>query len=407
MMTRHWRLITAVIIAAAILLSVLLFNGSNGIGEIRTDDVKVGLLHSKTGVMAMSELPVLDAEKLAIAEINSMGGILGHHITVVEEDGASSPAQFVGAVKKMLDEDKVNVIFGCWTSSSRKAIKPFIEKANALLMYPVQYEGLEEGKSNIIYMGSTLNQQIIPAVEYLLSNGKRRMYLIGSDYVFPRTANSVIKAQLKAMGGEFAGEEYIPLGGGNFDAVVQKIKATNPQVIINTLNGSSNVAFFAALKKNGINAEQIPVMSFSIAETEIAAIGAANAAGHLVCWSYFETLKSDENHHFVENYKKTYGANRVTSDPIEAAYNAVYLWKTAVEKAGGFEIDGIRAALRGLDIPSPEGMIVVDEDTMHLYKRARIGRINTDGRIEQIAASDVIKPDPQLANVPWVHDIKP
>ncbi|WP_442766870.1 transporter substrate-binding protein, partial [Mitsuokella multacida] len=262
-------------------------NTSNASG----DTVKVGLLHSLSGTMAISETSVRDAEKLAIQEINDQGGVLGKKIEIVEEDGASDPQIFSEKAKKLLMNDKVATIFGCWTSASRKAVKPVVEGSNGLLWYPTQYEGMEQSK-NIMYMGAAPNQQIVPAIEYLLKNGRKKMFLVGSDYVFPQTANRIIKAQLAAEGGEVVGEEYTPMGYTDYATIISKIKAANPDVIVNTLNGDSNVAFFKQLKDAGVTAEACPVMSFSIAEEEIKGIGAENIAGDLVSWDYYQTTKT-------------------------------------------------------------------------------------------------------------------
>lgn len=284
---RMWKKLLGISLLASSLLvtgcggdSAMSGSTSNASG----DTVKVGLLHSLSGTMAISETSVRDAEKLAIQEINDQGGVLGKKIEIVEEDGASDPQIFSEKAKKLLMNDKVATIFGCWTSASRKAVKPVVESSNGLLWYPTQYEGMEQSK-NIMYMGAAPNQQIVPAIEYLLKNGKKKMFLVGSDYVFPQTANRIIKAQLAAQGGEVIGEEYTPMGYTDYATIISKIKAAKPDVIVNTLNGDSNVAFFKQLKDAGVTAEACPVMSFSIAEEEIKGIGAENIAGDLVSWT--------------------------------------------------------------------------------------------------------------------------
>ena len=291
---RMWKKLLGISLLASSLLvtgcggdSAMSGNTSNASG----DTVKVGLLHSLSGTMAISETSVRDAEKLAIQEINDQGGVLGKKIEIVEEDGASDPQIFSEKAKKLLMNDKVATIFGCWTSASRKAVKPVVEGSNGLLWYPTQYEGMEQSK-NIMYMGAAPNQQIVPAIEYLLKNGRKKMFLVGSDYVFPQTANRIIKAQLAAEGGEVVGEEYTPMGYTDYATIISKIKAANPDVIVNTLNGDSNVAFFKQLKDAGVTAEACPVMSFSIAEEEIKGIGAENIAGDLVSWDYYQTTKT-------------------------------------------------------------------------------------------------------------------
>ena len=371
-----------------------------------TNTVKVGLLHSLSGTMTLSETPVRDAEKLAIEEINANGGVLGKKIEILEEDGRSNPNTFAEGADKLLTVEDAVTIFGCWTSASRKAVIPIVEEHDALLWYPVQYEGFESSP-NVVYTGSTLNQQIIPTIDYLLKNGRKRMFLLGSDYVFPRTANKVIKAQLAAHGGECVGEEYTPLGHTDYSEIIEYIKTLHPDVIINTLNGDSNISFFRQLKSAGISASEIPVMSFSLAEIEIQYIGAESLDGHMTAWSYYETLDNTENQRFISSYKKNYGNARLVDDPMEAAYDAVYLWKTAVEKANSFETKKVREALTELAFNSPEGKIKVDGKNQHIYRKLRIGRINGNGLIDTIETTSSIPPDPYLESYSWFNDTAP
>ncbi len=388
-------------------VSLICAGCTGGLGSLGDDDtVKVGLLHSLTGTMAISEIPVRDAEKLAIEEINASGGILGKKIEIVEKDGLSDPRIFAEQARMLLTTNNVAAIFGCWTSASRKAVIPIVEEENSLLWYPVQYEGMEDSK-NVVYTGSTLNQQIIPAIEYLLKNGKKRMFLLGSDYIFPRTANKIIKAQLNAMGGECIGEEYTPMGHTDYTELIKRINALQPDVIINTLNGDTNVHFFRQLHSAGITAEQIPVMSFSIAEIEIQSIGVENTAGHLTAWNYYNTIDNPENKNFISAYKRAYGSERLTDDPVEAGYTAVYLWKTAVEKAHSFKTDAVRKALDDLLLRTPEGTIQVNGDNQHLYRQLHIGRIREDGLIETIETTPPITPDPYLETYPWASELVP
>jgi len=280
-------------------------------------------------------------------------------------------------------------------------VKPVFEQDNGLLFYPVQYEGLEESP-NIFYTGATTNQQIVPAVDYLLSQGKKKMFLLGSDYVFPRTSNTIIKDQLAAEGGQTVGEEYVPLGGTEFSTIIEKIKQAKPDVIFNTLNGDSNVAFFKQYSDAGFTADTLPVISVSIAEDEIRGIGADNVVGQLVAWNYYETTNTPENTKFVAAYKAKYGADRVTDDPIEAGYFGVYLWKLAVEKAGSTDVDAVRKAAKGISFAAPEGKVTIDGDTQHTYKTVRIGKIRADGLIDEIwATGGPVKPDPYLCSYPW------
>ena len=297
-------------------------SGTSASASDGEDTVKVGLLHSLTGSMAISEKAVRDAEVLAIDEINEAGGVLGKQIVYVEEDGASEPSTFATKAEKLVDSEKVATVFGCWTSSSRKAVKPVFEDYNALLWYPVQYEGMEQSP-NIVYTGAAPNQQIVPAIEYLLEKGYKKFFLLGSDYVFPRTANMIITAQVNAAGGEIVGEEYADMDQTDFAAIISKIEAAQPEIIINTLNGTGNVSFFKQMSEKNYTSAEYPTMSFSIAEEEVATIGADILKGHMVSWNYYETTETPENEAFVAAYKAKYGESRVTSDPAEAAYDAV------------------------------------------------------------------------------------
>ena len=369
------------------------------------NQVKVGLLHSLSGTMALSEIPVRDAELLAIKEINAAGGVLGKQIVALQEDGESEPVVFTKKANKLLKEDKVATVFGCWTSASRKAVKPVFEDAFGLLWYPVQYEGLE-ASPNIMYMGASPNQQVVPAVDYCAEHFGKRMYLLGSDYVFPQTANTIIKSQLKKLGGTCMGEKYIPLGETDFREIVRDIKELKPDVVLNTLNGDSNIAFFEQLMEEGITERDIHIMSFSIAEGEINYIGVEKLEGHLVTWNYFQTTDTAENERFVKEYKKMYGENRRTGDPIEAGYIAVYMWAMACEKAGSFDVEAVRMAAKNLKFNAPEGLVIMDNLNQHLAKPVRIGRINKDGLIDEIwSTNTAIKPDPYLSTYDWARGL--
>ncbi|MEZ4735408.1 MAG: urea ABC transporter substrate-binding protein [Caldilineaceae bacterium] len=368
------------------------------------DTIKVGILHSLSGTMSISEVSVKDATLLAIEEINAAGGILGKQIEPIIEDGASDWPTFAEKARKLIQQDEVAVVFGCWTSASRKAVLPVFEELNGLLFYPVQYEGLESSP-NIFYTGAEPTQQIIPGVDFLINElGATKIYLLGSDYVFPRTANLIIKAQLEAAGVELAGEEYVPLGGTEFSTIISKIQEAAPDAIFNTLNGDSNVAFFKQFKDAGYTAETLPVISVSVAEEEVRGIGAENIAGHYTAWKYYQTTDTPENQKFVEAYKAAYGEDRVTADPIEAGYFGVYAWKALVEAAGSTAVDAVTAAADAneIEIAAPGGSIKVDGETQHMYKTVRIGQITEDGLITEVWASDgPVKPDPFLKAIPW------
>ncbi len=370
---------------------------------LQPSNVKVGLLHSLTGAMAESEIPVCDAERMAIEEINAKGGILGKKIEIVQEDGESNAEVFATKAQKLLAEDKCSFIFGCWTSAARKALLPVLEDDDlyGLLYYPLQYEGME-ASSNIIYLGAAPNQQVIPAFEYCVEHFGKKVFLVGSDYVFPRTANKIIKAQLDSLQGQCLGEYYVVLESNDFADIVSAIKETAPDFILNTLNGSSNRAFFEELKKQELNADDIPVMSFSISEAEVSSIGPELLKNHLVTWSYFQTIESEENKTFVERYKKRFGANRLVGEPVANGYTAVYLWALACEKAGSFDVEDVRMASKGLSFSAPEGKVTIDGENQHLFKQVRIGQINEKGLVDEIwNAGDLVKPDPYLSTYVW------
>jgi len=363
--------------------------------------IKVGILHSLSGTMAISEVTVRDSELLAIDEINRAGGVLGKQIEPVIEDGASDWPTFAEKAQKLISEDRVAATFGGWTSASRKAMLPVFESNRALLFYPVQYEGLEQSPY-IFYSGATTNQQIIPGLEYLKEQGARSLFLVGSDYVFPRTANKEIKAWARANGVEILGEEYTPLGHTEYGTLISKLQEARPDAVFNTLNGDSNVAFFKQLKGAGVSAREMPVMSVSVAEEEVAGIGPENIAGHPVAWNYYQTTDTPENERFVRAFKARYGADRVTSDPMEAGYVQVHIWAAAVEKAGSTDPEKVKEAARGLTFDAPEGRVRVDDVNQHLYKTARIGVIEPDGQIREVWSSDgPIAPDPYLRTYDW------
>jgi len=376
-------------------------SSGGGASSAQSGPIKVGILHSLSGTMSISEVSVRDAELMAIDEVNAAGGVLGQKLEPVVEDGASDWPTFAQKAKKLIQSDKVATVFGCWTSASRKAVLPVFEANKALLWYPVQYEGLESSP-DIYYMGATTNQQIVPSVEWLLGQKKVKFFLLGSDYVFPRTANEIIKAQLAASGGQTVAEEYTPLGDTDYSTIISKIKAANPDVVYNTLNGDSNVAFFKQLKDAGIGPDKIPTLSVSIAEEEVKGIGADVMAGHLVAWNYYQTTSNPENQKFVAAYKAKYGATRVTDDPIEAGYVGVKLWAMAANKAGSVDVQKVREAASGLQFQAPEGLVTIDGKNQHLFKTFRLGKIGSDGLIQEIYASPKpIEPDPYLETYSW------
>ncbi|MBD0859682.1 urea ABC transporter substrate-binding protein [Gordonia sp. zg691] len=369
------------------------------------DTIKVGSLNSLSGTMAISEVTVRDSIKLAVDQINGNGGVLGKQLKLIGEDGASEPTIFAEKAEKLISSDCVAAVFGGWTSSSRKAMLPVFEDNNSLLYYPVQYEGLESSP-NIFYTGATTNQQIVPALEYLKEKGVKSLYLVGSDYVFPQTANRVIKAYAEANGIEIKGEDYTPLGSTDFSTIVNKVRSADADAVFNTLNGDSNVAFFREYKNVGLTAQAMPVVSVSIAEEEVGGIGVDNIEGQLVAWDYYQTVDNPVNQSFVRDYKAAYGANKPTSDPMEAAYVSVYLWKNTVEKANSFAVADVQKAAGGVTFDAPEGLVTIDGENNHITKTARIGEIRGDGLIYTVWDSgEPIEPDPFLKSYPWAEGL--
>ena len=373
--------------------------------------VKIGILHSQTGTMAISEASLRDAELLAIEEINAKGGVLGRQIDPMVEDGRSRfTTVFPKKARKLLVEDKVAVVFGCWTSSSRKAVLPVFEELNGLLFYPVQYEGNESSR-NIVYTGAAPNQQILPAIDWLLSEAggsRKRIYLLGSDYVFPRTANYIITKYLQSRGIAPAGEAYTALGHRDYKEAVQQIRKANPDAILSTINGESNVGFYNELSTQGITPSKVPVVATSVGEDELRSILPSRVEGHFAAWNYFQSVDTPRNREFVGRFQQELGYDRVTDDPIEAAYFQVYLWKLAAEKAGSFDVDKVRASLQsGIEFDAPGGMVKIDPRTQHTYKRFRLGRVRDDRQFDVVHESpDWIAPDPypQVAFPGWQCD---
>ena len=364
------------------------------------DSVELGFLNSTSGVMAISEQTVRDSLMLAASEINTAGGIFGKQIKFIEEDGQSEPTIFAEKIGKLLNEDKVSAVFGGWTSASRKAMLPVVEAANGLLFYPVQYEGLEASK-NIYYTGATTNQQIIPAMDFLKSKGVKTLFLAGSDYVFPRTANKIIKQYAKQLGIEIVGEEYVPLDSDDWTTQVAKIAAAKPDFVFNTINGSSNVGFIKAYDEAGLGPNNSPIISVSIAEEEAPSMG-VNLTGQYAAWNYFESVSTPANEAFIKAFQAKYGASRPTSDPMEAAYTSLYLYKNMVEKAKSFCVDAVNAASGGVTFDAPEGTVTVDGDNHHIAKTGLIGQINADNQFDIVWSSETpIEPDPFLKGYSW------
>jgi urea transport system substrate-binding protein len=356
------------------------------------DTVKLGLLHSLTGTIALAEASLIDAEKLAIDEINAAGGVMGKKIEPIVEDGASDWPTFAEKTKKLLERDKVAAIIGCYTSASRKAILPVLHQAHGLLYYPTYYEGLEQDKS-VIYTSQEATQSVIAAIEWMAKQNGKTFYLVGSDYIYPRTCNKIAKPTIARLGGKLVGEEYAPLGHTEFSSIINKIKAAKPDWVYSTVVGGSNVAFYKQLKAAGLDGAKQNLLSTVVSENEIDGIGKDNAVGYYACMGYFESLKNPQNEKFVKALKAKYGQNRVVGDPMECAYNSVYLWKLAVEKAKSFDVDKVIAASPGIAFDAPEGMVTLEENH-HVAKKVRVGRARSDGQFDIVYESPVMQPNP-------------
>jgi urea transport system substrate-binding protein len=389
-----------------------------GLGCKKAEDpnttVKVGILHSLSGTMEISEKSLKDAELMAIDEINAAGGILGKKIVAIVEDPASDfTGKFPELAKKLLLKDKVAAVFGCWTSTSRQNVLSTFEANNGLLFYPVQYEGNESSK-NVVYSGAAPNQQILPAMEWLVNEKKfKTFYLLGTDYVFPRTANLIIVKYLESKGLKVVEEKYTGFGHKDYATYVQDIKAKAPDVIFSTINGDSNVNFYNEMAAQGLTAEKFPVVAVSVGEDEMLKVDPAKAKGHYAAWNYFQSIDTPKNKEFVKKFQDKYGKDRVTDDPIAAAYAQVYLWKLAVEKAKSFAVDDVRKAFVSgtIEFDAPEGKIKVDPKSLHVYKYFRMGKVKDDRQFEVVyETKEWIEPNPYPAiafpgwSVDWTKD---
>ena len=379
--------LVAAIAVAVVLVAFLLFRPQ------AVSPIRIGVLHSLSGTMALSEQPLVDAVRLAVEEINAAGGLLGRPVEMVVADGRSDDAVFAAEAERLIESEQVSALFACWTSACRKAVKPVVEKHRHLMFYPLQYEGLEQSPA-IYYTGSAPNQQIIPGTRWALDTLGRRVYLLGSDYIFPRTANLIIRDLVKANYGTVLAERYRPLGDADFDAVIAEIRALKPDVVLNTINGDSNTHFFRALHEAGLGA--VPVVSFSVAEEGLKAMGSEFFhPNHYAVWSYFQSLPGEANQRFVAAFQQRYGTDRVTSDPLEAAYVGVRLWAQAVREAGTADPTLVNRALLQQSTAAPSGIAAVDRDTRHLWKQAHIGKARADGQFELVWRSgELLRPAP-------------
>lgn len=364
----------------------------SGTFDAKAKPIRIGILHSLSGTMAESERPLVDILLMGVDEINAKGGLLGRQLEVLVVDGRSDWEYFAHEAERLIRDEKVDVLFGCWTSSCRKAIKPVVEKYNHLLFYPVQYEGLEQS-DNIIYTGATPNQQIIPAVNWSLKNLGSRIYLLGSDYIFPRASNYIIRDIVKIKNAEIIAERYLPLGSVDFDEIIAEIKRLRPDVILNTINGDSNGHFFKKRHQAGLDG--IPVVSFSIAEAELASIPEARTKTHFAAWNYFQSIDNPINRDFVARVRKKLGEKQAVGDPMEASYIGLNLWSQAVRHAESTDPVLVRKTINMQSLKAPEGIVSIDSSNHHLRKFVRIGQARHDGQFNIVWQSEyAIRPVP-------------
>ncbi|MYM81202.1 urea ABC transporter substrate-binding protein [Duganella sp. FT50W] len=375
------------------------------------DTIKVGILHSLSGTMAISETSLKDVALMTIDEINANGGVMGKKLEPVVVDPASNWPLFAEKARGLIAQDKVAVVFGCWTSVSRKSVLPVFKELNSLLFYPVQYEG-EELEKNVFYTGAAPNQQAIPAVEYLMSKdggGAKRFVLLGTDYVYPRTTNKILRAFLKSKGVKDSDieEVYTPFGHSDYQTIVANIKkfaAGGKTAVISTINGDSNVPFYKELGNAGLKATDVPVVAFSVGEEELRGVDAKPLVGHLAAWNYFESIKNPVNADFIKKWKAYAVAKKlpnaatvVTNDPMEATYVGIHMWAQAVEKAKSTDTNKVIAAMAGQTFKAPSGYtLTMDATNHHLHKPVFIGEIRPDGQFNVVWKT----PGPVRAN-PW------
>lgn len=371
-------------------ISLALSLACASVSSYAEDTIKIGVLHSLSGTMAISETTLKDTVQMLVDEQNKKGGVLGKKIEAVVVDPASNWPLFAEKARELISKDKVSAIFGCWTSVSRKSVLPVVEELNGILFYPVQYEG-EESSKNVFYTGAAPNQQAIPAVDYLLKQGVKRWALVGTDYVYPRTANKILEAYLKSKG--FKDEDimisYTPFGHSDWQSIVSDIKkfgtAGKKTAVVSTINGDANVPFYKELSNQGISAKDIPVVAFSVGEEELSGIDTKPLVGHLATWNYFESVDSDANDDFIEEWHKYTGdEKRVTNDPMEATYIGFNMWVKAVEKAGTTESNAVQDALIGVTVPNLSGSYATMMPNHHITKPVLIGEIQEDGQFQVV-----------------------
>lgn len=381
--------------ALALIMTIAAVAAVAGVHRVRSlPPIRVGVLHSLTGSVAISERPINETTLMAIDEINAHGGLLGRKIEPVVMDGRSDWPTFAADARTLILKNRVSAIFCCYTSASRKTIVPIAQRYHSALFYPTYYEGMEESP-NVVYLGGTPNQNVIPAIQWLMGNVGKRFYLVGSDYIYPHAINAVVRAQLQYLGGSVDGESYLPLGDRNTMPVVRKILRAHPSAVVSTLVGDTNIPFYNDLHKLGVSPARLPVLMSTVTESDLQSLDPKAMAGDYVAMNYFQSIGTPRNRQFVAAVKRRYGQRSVVSDQMESAYDSVYLWAEAVRKAGTANPEAVLRAIRGLSFDAPEGEIWVDELSLNTWKTARLGVIRPSGQIAGVWQSGaVIEPQP-------------
>ncbi|WP_162273496.1 urea ABC transporter substrate-binding protein [Ectothiorhodospira magna] len=356
------------------------------------DPILIGVIHGLTGNMAVSELPLVQSITLAVEEINQQGGLLGRPVAMIVADSQSDPDIAAQEAERLILEAGVSALFACWTSACRKAVKPVVERHQHLMFYPLQYEGLEQSP-HIIYGGLAPNQQIIPGTRWALDHWGNRVYLLGSDYIFPRTAHVIIKDLIRAVDGQVVGERYVPLGDDQMADIMAELAQLSPDVIVNTINGVSNLALFRALHQS--NLTHLPIVSFSVAERELASMPDIHHPNHFAVWGYFQSLDTPGNRAFVQQFQTRFGADETVSDPMEAAYVNVKLWAQAVQTSGSITPEQVNQSVLLQSVPAPSGIVSIDGGTRHAWRMSYVGQARPDGQFDIVfSLPDPIRPMP-------------
>lgn len=392
-----------------LLLAILLVGLYFVLRQPPPEPIRIGAIHALSGSMADSERGLVDALQLAVEEVNAAGGLLDRPVELIVADSHSDWTRAALEAGRLLRDQQVAALFACWTSSCRQAVRPVVEGLHHLMFYPLQYEGMESS-AHIAYMGAAPNQQIIPGARWAIDRFGRRVYLIGSDYLFPRAANLLIRDLVNASQGSIVGERYLPMTAGDFTAITEEIRRLAPDVILNTLNGESNRPFFAALAAARLGG--VPVVSFSIAEPELQLLlGEHFHPAHYAVWGYFQSLPGEANQRFVNRFRQRFGQNRVLSDPLISSYEAVLLWAAAVREAGTADPAQVNQALSRINIVGPSGIVAVDATTRHRWRRVFIGQAGIDGQFAATEISETpMRPSPfppYLSRSDWLERIRP